>query len=140
MKAAHGGADEPVGETFPRGSAASIVFDTTPFITESVKKVVKTLFEAMVLVMLVVFVFLQSWRATVIPMLAVPVSIIGTFFGLQLLGFSINMLTMFGLVLAIGIVVDDAIVVVENVEREHGRTQAVAGEAAKRAMARSPAR
>ncbi len=76
-----------------------------------------TLAEAMVLVTLVVFIFLQSWRATLIPMLAVPVSIIGTFLGLQFLGFTINVLTLFAIVLAIGIVVDDAIVVIENVER-----------------------
>ncbi|HWX67125.1 MAG TPA: multidrug efflux RND transporter permease subunit [Rhodanobacter sp.] len=106
-----------LSQTFPQGVHWSIVFDTTPFITESISEVVTTLFEAMALVTLVVFVFLQSWRATLIPVLAVPVSIIGTFFGLELLGFSINLLTLFGLVLAIGIVVDDAIVVIENVER-----------------------
>jgi hydrophobe/amphiphile efflux-1 (HAE1) family protein len=102
---------------FPAGVRYSVPFDTTPFITESIKEVVKTLFEAMALVTLVVFVFLKSWRATLIPVLAVPVSIIGTFLGLQALGFTINTLTLFGLVLAIGIVVDDAIVVIENVER-----------------------
>src|SRR4029077_12946415 len=85
--------------------------------TASISEVVKTLIEAMILVSLVVFVFLQSWRATLIPMLAVPVSVIGTFLGLKLLGLSINVLTLFALVLAIGIVVDDAIVVIENVER-----------------------
>jgi len=103
--------------TFPQGVHWHVVFDTTPFITASIGEVIVTLFEAMALVTLVVFVFLQSWRATLIPVLAVPVSIIGTFFGLQLLGFSINLLTLFGLVLAIGIVVDDAIVVIENVDR-----------------------
>ena len=103
--------------TFPQGVRWHIVFDTTPFITASIGEVIVTLVEAMALVTLVVFVFLQSWRATLIPVLAVPVSIIGTFFGLQLLGFSINLLTLFGLVLAIGIVVDDAIVVIENVDR-----------------------
>ncbi len=103
--------------TFPTGVRYEIPFDTTPFITESIKEVVKTLFEAMALVTLVVFLFLKSWRATLIPVLAVPVSIIGTFLGLQALGFTINTLTLFGLVLAIGIVVDDAIVVIENVER-----------------------
>ena len=102
---------------FPPGVRWSLPFDTTPFITASLEEVVKTLVEAMLLVTLVVFLFLQSWRATLIPMLAVPVSIIGTFLGLQALGFTINTLTMFGLVLAIGIVVDDAIVVIENVER-----------------------
>ena len=102
---------------FPDGVRFEIPFDTTPFITESIREVVKTLGEAMLLVTLVVFLFLKSWRATLIPVLAVPVSIIGTFLGLQVLGFTINTLTLFGLVLAIGIVVDDAIVVIENVER-----------------------
>ncbi len=95
----------------------SIPFDTTPFITASIDEVAKTLLEAMVLVTLVVFLFLQSWRATLIPILAVPVSVIGTFVGLLAFGFSVNVLTLFGLVLAIGIVVDDAIVVIENAER-----------------------
>ena len=103
--------------SFPPGIAYSIPFDTTPFVTASIKEVVFTLLEAMVLVALVVFLFLQSWRATLIPLLAVPVSVIGTFLGLLVLGFSINVLTLFALVLAIGIVVDDAIVVIENVER-----------------------
>ena len=106
-----------LSKTFPAGVRFEIPFDTTPFITESMKEVVKTLVEAMLLVTLVVFLFLESWRATVIPMVAVPVSIIGSFLGMQLMGFSINTLTLFGLVLAIGIVVDDAIVVIENVER-----------------------
>jgi len=115
--------DEVVGRLdelargFPAGIRYDVAFDTTPFITESVKEVIKTLVEAMLLVTLVVFLFLESWRATLIPILAVPVSIIGSFLGLQLLGFSINTLTLFGLVLAIGIVVDDAIVVIENTER-----------------------
>jgi hydrophobe/amphiphile efflux-1 (HAE1) family protein len=108
---------QELAPTFPPGVRYEIPFDTTPFITESIKEVVKTLFEAMFLVTLVVFLFLKSWRATLIPVLAVPVSIIGTFLGLQALGFTINTLTLFGLVLAIGIVVDDAIVVIENVER-----------------------
>ena len=102
---------------FPAGITWSIPFNTTTFISDSVEKVVHTLLEAVVLVIIVVFVFLQSWRATLIPLLAVPVAVIGTFAGLLILGFSINTLTLFGLVLAIGIVVDDAIVVVENVER-----------------------
>jgi hydrophobe/amphiphile efflux-1 (HAE1) family protein len=92
-------------------------YDTTIFIRESVEQVVHTLLEAVVLVVVIVFIFLQSWRATLIPLLAVPVAIIGTFAAMLMLGFSINTLTLFGLVLAIGIVVDDAIVVVENVER-----------------------
>jgi multidrug efflux pump len=101
----------------PPGVTISVPFDTTPFVTVSIHEVVLTLVEALLLVALVVFVFLQSWRATLIPMLAVPVSVIGTFLGLEALGMSINVLTLFALVLAIGIVVDDAIVVIENVER-----------------------
>jgi multidrug efflux pump len=102
---------------FPNGVDYRIVYDTTVFIDESVKSVFHTLFEAIVLVFVVVLVFLQNWRATVVPMVAVPVSLVGTFAVMVLLGFSLNNLTLFGLVLAIGIVVDDAIVVVENVER-----------------------
>ena len=102
---------------FPRGVNWTISYDTTTFISESIAEVIKTLLEAVLLVIIVVFVFLQSWRATLIPLLAVPVAIIGTFAGMMALGFSINTLTLFGLVLAIGIVVDDAIIVVENVER-----------------------
>ena len=102
---------------FPEGLTYSTPYDTTPFVTESIHEVLKTLAEAMVLVFLVVYLFLQSWRATIIPTLAVPVSLIGTMAGLHLLGYSINTLTLFGMVLAIGIVVDDAIVVLENVER-----------------------
>lgn len=102
---------------FPAGVRWLSPFDTTTFISRSVAEVVKTLFEAVMLVIVVVFVFLQSWRATLIPLLAVPVANVGTFAGMLALGFSINTLTLFGLVLAIGIVVDDAIIVVENVER-----------------------
>jgi hydrophobe/amphiphile efflux-1 (HAE1) family protein len=102
---------------FPSGVTWTIPFDTTPFVTASIEEVMITLLEAMALVTLVVFLFLQSWRATLIPILAVPVSVIGTFFGLAALGYSVNLLTLFALVLAIGIVVDDAIVVIENVER-----------------------
>ncbi|HEX4681162.1 MAG TPA: multidrug efflux RND transporter permease subunit [Gemmatimonadaceae bacterium] len=104
-------------KTFPQGVTYALPFDTTPFVSASIKEVAITLVEAMGLVTLVVFLFLQSWRATLIPMLAVPVSVIGTFLGLLVFGMSINVLTLFGLVLAIGIVVDDAIVVIENVER-----------------------
>ena len=102
---------------FPQGMDYVTPYDTTPFVTESIYEVLKTLGEAMVLVFLVVYLFLQSWRATLIPTLAVPVSLIGTMAGLHLLGYSINTLTLFGMVLAIGIVVDDAIVVLENAER-----------------------
>ncbi len=103
--------------SFPQGVDYSIPFDTTKFIKVSVEEVIHTFIEAIILVVLVVFIFLQNWRATLIPVIAVPISIIGTFAGMYVLGFSINLLTLFGLVLAIGIVVDDAIVVLENVER-----------------------
>ncbi|MEP7118487.1 MAG: efflux RND transporter permease subunit, partial [Acidobacteriota bacterium] len=108
--------------TFPAGLQYRVGYDATRFVDAAVSEVVRTLFEAIALVVLVVFVFLQSWRATLIPLLAVPVSIIGTFALFPLLGFSINMTSMFGLVLAIGIVVDDAIVVVEAVQHkiDHG--------------------
>ncbi len=108
---------DELARAFPVGVRYTIPFDTTPFVTASIDEVLKTLGEAMLLVTLVVFLFLQSWRATLIPMLAVPVSVIGTFLGLLALGFTINVLTLFALVLAIGIVVDDAIVVIENTER-----------------------
>ena len=108
---------EALRKGFPEGMTYGIPFDITRFIDASIHEVVKTLLEAGFLVALVVFVFLGSWRATLIPILAVPVSIIGTFLGMFALGFSVNTLTLFGLVLAIGIVVDDAILVVENVER-----------------------
>src|SRR5690606_28052221 len=108
---------EAAEREFPAGITWTVPFDTTTFVRVSIEEVIHTLLEAVVLVLIVVFVFLQSWRATLIPLLAVPVAIIGTFAGMLALGFSINTLTLFGLVLAIGIVVDDAIVVVENVER-----------------------
>src|SRR5205085_10522250 len=94
-----------------------IVYDTTPFIRESVNEVFYTLRDAVILVAIVVLAFLQNWRAAIIPLVAVPVAIVGTFAVMAVLGFSLNNLSLFGLVLAIGIVVDDAIVVVENVER-----------------------
>ncbi len=103
--------------SFPEGVEYSIVYDPTVFVQDSIKSVVKTLLEALALVVLVVIVFLQTWRASIIPLLAVPVSIVGTFSLMLTFGFSINVLSLFGLILAIGIVVDDAIVVVENVER-----------------------
>ncbi|MCX2794345.1 hydrophobe/amphiphile efflux-1 (HAE1) family protein [Microbulbifer thermotolerans] len=104
-------------DDFPEGMTWEIAYDPTVFVSTSIKAVIKTLMEAVLLVVLVVILFLQTWRASIIPLLAVPVSIVGTFAVLLLLGFSINTLTLFGMVLAIGIVVDDAIVVVENVER-----------------------
>ena len=109
---------------FPEGVDYEIVYDTTAFVHESIDSVVHTLIEAIILVVLVVVLFLQGWRASVIPLIAVPVSLVGTFAVLLMLGFGLNALTLFGLVLAIGIVVDDAIVVVENVERyiEEGHT------------------
>lgn len=103
--------------TFPKGVEYRMVYDTTVFIDESITAVYHTLIEAIVLVFIVVLVFLQNWRATIIPMIAVPVSLVGTFAVMSAMGFSLNNLSLFGLVLAIGIVVDDAIVVVENVER-----------------------
>src|SRR5688572_24076600 len=102
---------------FPEGIKYEIPYDTTKFIDVSIDEVVLTFIEAIILVVAVVFIFLQNLRATLIPVIAVPISIIGTFAGMYVLGFSINLLTLFGLVLAIGIVVDDAIVVLENVER-----------------------
>lgn len=106
-----------LSEKFPPGVSWDVMYDPTVFVRESIKSVIMTLLEAIMLVVIVVVIFLQTWRASIIPLLAVPVSIIGTFAVLLLLGFSINVLTLFGLVLSIGIVVDDAIVVVENVER-----------------------
>jgi hydrophobe/amphiphile efflux-1 (HAE1) family protein len=119
---------------FPQGLEYSNVYDTTRFVEVSIREVVKTLAEAMALVFLVVFLFLQNWRATLIPFSAVPVSLTGTFAGLFLLGYSINMLTLFGMVLAIGIVVDDAIVVLENVERIMREQRKSARDAAIQAM------
>lgn len=106
-----------MAKSFPEDVSYQIAYDTTTFIQVSIDQVVKTLIEAMILVIIVVFLFLQNWRATLIPLLAVPVSLIGTLAGLWAFGFSINTLTLFAMVLAIGIVVDDAIVVLENVER-----------------------
>ena len=108
---------ERLKQNFPEGIDYRIVYDTTQFVQQSIDAVILTFFEALLLVILVVMLFLQTWRAAIIPLIAVPVSIIGTFILLNALGFSINTLTLFGLVLAIGIVVDDAIVVIENVER-----------------------
>ena len=125
---------EELKKNFPAGLDYKISLDTTKFIEASIEEVVHTLIEAVVLVILVVFIFLQSWRATLIPIVAVFISIIGTFGGMYLLGFSINLLTLFGLVLAIGIVVDDAIVVVENVERNMAEFHLPPKEAAFRAM------
>ncbi|WP_417069079.1 efflux RND transporter permease subunit [Niveibacterium terrae] len=118
----------------PQGIDYSLPYDTSTFVQSSINEVVQTLLEAALLVIVVVYVFLQSWRATLIPVLAVPVSLIGTFAGLWLFGFSINTLTLFAMVLAIGIVVDDAIVVLENVERLMSEQGLSPREAAKEAM------
>jgi hydrophobe/amphiphile efflux-1 (HAE1) family protein len=123
-----------LAQRFPKGIAYSVPYDTTRFVKVSIEEVVKTLLEAMLLVIAVVFLFLQNWRATLIPLVAVPVSLIGTFAGLLLLGYSINTLTLFGMVLAIGIVVDDAIVVLENVERIMHEEHMDARDAAIKAM------
>jgi HAE1 family hydrophobic/amphiphilic exporter-1 len=108
---------DELSKSFPTGLEYRVAYDTTVFIKQSVDEVVKTLFEATVLVIIVIILFLQTWRAAIIPIVAIPVSLVGTFFVMQAFGYSLNNLTLFGLVLAIGIVVDDAIVVVENVER-----------------------
>ena len=108
---------EDLSKRFPEGITYEIPYDTTIFVNVSIEEVIHTFFEAVVLVIIVVYLFLQNMRATIIPILAVPVSIIGAFAGMYALGFSINLLTLFGLILAIGIVVDDAIIVLENVER-----------------------
>ena len=108
---------ETLKATFPEGVDYRIVYDPTMYVRQSIRSVMQTLFEAIVLVVIVVLVFLQTWRASIIPLVAVPVSLIGTFAVMLAFGFSLNKLSLFGLVLAIGIVVDDAIVVVENVER-----------------------
>src|SRR4051794_12120965 len=123
-----------MSKRFPAGLAYGVPYDTTRFVEVSIKEVVETLLIAMLLVFLVVYLFLQSWRATLIPFAAVPVSLIGTFAGLLLLGYSINTLTLFGMVLAIGIVVDDAIVVLENIERIMREERLVPREAAIKAM------
>ena len=123
-----------ISHNFPEGLAYEIPFDMTTYISESIHEVYKTLFEALFLVIIVVFLSLQSWRATLIPIVAVPISLIGTFGFMLIFGFSLNMLTLLGLILAIGIVVDDAIVVVENVERIMEDEKLSPYEATKKAM------
>ena len=125
---------EELSKNFPDGMQYEIPFDMTTYISESIREVYKTLFEALLLVIIVVFLSLQSWRATLIPIVAVPISLIGTFGFMLIFGFSLNMLTLLGLILAIGIVVDDAIVVVENVERIMETEHLSAYEATKKAM------
>ncbi len=126
---------DTLAQRFPPGMGYSIPYTTTPFVTESLKEVVITLGMAFVLVLVVVFLFLQTWRATLIPMLVIPVSLIGTFAAFAALGFSINTLTLFGLVLAIGIVVDDAIVVVEAAQHRLDTEKTSANAATKAAIA-----
>ena len=123
-----------ISKSFPEGMEYNFPFDMTTYISQSIHEVYKTLFEALVLVIIVVFLSLQSWRATLIPVVAVPISLIGTFGFMLIFGFSLNMLTLLGLILAIGIVVDDAIVVVENVERIMEEEHLGAYEATKKAM------
>jgi HAE1 family hydrophobic/amphiphilic exporter-1 len=119
---------------FPPGLEFKAIYEISRFISSSIHEVVKTLFEAFILVFIVVFIFLQDWRATLIPAITIPVSLVGTFAIMAMLGFSINMVTLFGMVLAIGIVVDDAIVVVENVERNMSQLSLGPKEAAIKAM------
>ncbi|MCH5235117.1 MAG: multidrug efflux RND transporter permease subunit [Muribaculaceae bacterium] len=123
-----------LSKNFPEGITYDIPFDVTTYISESIYHVYRTLFEAVILVIIVVFFSLQSWRATVIPMVAVPISLVGTFGVMLLFGFSLNMLTLLGLILAIGIVVDDAIVVVENVDRVMRQEKLSPRDATKKAM------
>ena len=119
---------------FPPGLEFKAIYEISRFISSSIHEVIKTLFEAFILVFIVVFIFLQDWRATLIPAITIPVSLVGTFAVMAMLGFSINMVTLFGMVLAIGIVVDDAIVVVENVERNMSQLALGPKEAAIKAM------
>ena len=125
---------EELSKSFPQGITYEIPYDTTLFVNVSINEVIHTFFEAVLLVIVVVYLFLQNLRATLIPILAVPVSIIGAFAGMYLMGFSINLLTLFGLILAIGIVVDDAIIVLENVERLMEEEKLSPKEAAIKAM------
>lgn len=126
---------EEASTGFPEGVNYTVLYDTTEFISRSISEVIVTLFQAVGLVILVVFLFLQNWRATLIPSIAIPVSLIGTFAVMSVLGYSINTITLFGLVLAIGIVVDDAIVVIENVERILAEEKLPIREAVTKAMA-----
>ena len=125
---------EEISASFPSGISYSVPFDATTYITASIHHVYRTLFEALALVILVVYLSLQSWRATLIPLVAVPISLIGTFGVMLLFGFSLNLMTLLGLILAIGIVVDDAIVVVENVDRIMNEEHLTPYEATRKAM------
>ena len=110
-----------LSKRFPPGLRYAVAFDTTTFVGDSIREVLKTLVEAIIFVMLVMFVFLQDWRSTLIPAVTIPVSLVGAFAFIKLLNFSINTLTLFGIVLATGLVVDDAIVVIENIQAPYGR-------------------
>src|SRR5205807_855577 len=123
-----------LSQKFPVGLKYQVVFDTTTAVSESIWEVLKTLIEAIVIVILVIFLFLQGWRSTVIPAITIPVSLVGTFIFAKLLGFSINTLTLFGITLATGLVVDDAIVVIENIERHIHEYHRSPSEAASTAM------
>ncbi|MCM1066231.1 MAG: efflux RND transporter permease subunit [Muribaculaceae bacterium] len=125
---------DEISRNFPEGLSYAIPFDMTTYISESIHHVYRTFFEALILVILVVFLSLQNWRATLIPIIAVPISLVGTFGVMLIFGFSLNMLTLLGLILAIGIVVDDAIVVVENVDRIMEKDRVEPKEATRRAM------
>ena len=123
-----------LSQQFPPGMKYQIAFNTTDVVSESIREVLKTLAEAIVLVVLVIFIFLQTWRSTIIPAITIPVSLIGAFAFIKLLGYSINTLTLFGVILATGIVVDDAIVVIENIERHIQEYKVSAHQAASDAM------
>ena len=123
-----------LSKTFPPGLKIEIAFDTTTVVAESIREVVTTLAEAIGLVVLVMFLFLQNWRTTLIPAITIPVSLVGTFAFVKLFGFSINTLTLFGITLATGLVVDDAIVVIENIERHIHEHHQTSSEAASSAM------
>ena len=131
---------EEAKRDFPSGLDYSIVYNPTEFVAQSVNEVIRTLFEAVGLVVLVVIVFLQTWRAAIIPVVAIPVSLIGCFLVMGAVGLTFNTLSLFGLVLAIGIVVDDAIVVVENVERYLEQGMSAPEERRTRQWTRSAAR
>ena len=125
---------ERLSQRFPPGMKYAIAFDSTTFVGESIREVLKTLVEAVIFVMIVMFLFLQDWRSTLIPAVTIPVSLVGTFAFIKLLGFSINTLTLFGIVLATGLVVDDAIVVIENIQRHMGEEHVDSHFAASEAM------
>ena len=125
---------DEISRNFPEGITYNVPFDMTTYISESIHEVYSTLFEALILVIIVVYLSLQSWRATLIPVVAVPISLVGTFGVMLAFGFSLNLMTLLGLILAIGTVVDDAIVVVENVERIMNEEHLSPYEATKKAM------